>query len=106
LLTLPDGLPKVDERKIFFVVGMGERFMPEIIQLRKQIQAQGHVCILGDPRDPVKQQMKRANKLNAAYVAIYGEDEEKESVYAVKDMKTGKQKKVPVADFVSHIYTQ
>jgi histidyl-tRNA synthetase len=102
LLTLPDDLPRIEQKKLFFVVGMGERFVPEIMKLRQQLQDKGHVCILGHPKDPLKQQMKRANKLNAAYVVIYGEDEEKESVYAVKDMKSGDQKKVPVSEFVSY----
>jgi histidyl-tRNA synthetase len=103
LLTLPDNLPEIENEKVFFVVGMGERFMPEILNLRNQIQARGHVCILGNPDDPLKQQFKRADKVKAAYAVIYGEDEEKEGVYAVKDMKTGVQKKVPVKDFVSQI---
>jgi histidyl-tRNA synthetase len=103
LLTLPDNLPEIENEKVFFVVGMGERFMPEILKLRNQIQARGHVCILGNPDDPIKQQFKRADKVKAGYVLIYGEDEEKEGVYAVKDMKTGVQKKVPVKDFVSQI---
>lgn len=73
--------------------------MPEILKLRRQIQTHGHVCIVGNPDDPIKQQMKRADKVGADYAVIYGEDEEKEGVYAVKDMKTGKQEKVPVKDF-------
>ncbi|MGB7055872.1 MAG: histidine--tRNA ligase [bacterium] len=103
LLTLSDNLPKIEDNEVFFVAGMGERFMPEILKLRNGIQAKDHVCILGNPDDTIKQQVKRANKVRAAYVVIYGEDEEKEGVYAVKDMKTGEQKKVPVKDFVSQI---
>jgi len=103
LLTLPDDLPMLEKRKIFFVIGTGERFISDIIKLRNQIQSKGHTCLLGNPDDPVRQQFKRANKVNAAYVVIYGEDEEKESVYAVKDMKTGEQRKVPVEKFSASI---
>ena len=106
LLTLPDDLPKIDAKRIFFVAGMGERYMSEIVKLRNAIQSAGHVCLLGNPGDPIKQQLKRANKTQAEYVVIYGEDEEKSGVYAVKDMKTGEQKKIPVKDFISYISAQ
>jgi len=99
LLTLPDELPRVKKDRIYFVAVMGERLMPEILKLRSQIQNSGHVCIVGNPDDPLKQQMKRADKVHADYTVIFGENEEKEGVYAVKDMKTGKQEKVPVKDF-------
>ena len=106
LLTLPEDMPRIAPMRIFFVAGMGERFMPEILKLRKTIQEAGHICLLGNPDDPIKQQVKRANKTQSAYVVIYGEDEERSGVYAVKDMKTGEQQKIPVKDFISHISTQ
>ena len=73
--------------------------MPEILKLRSLILSHGHVCIIGNPDDHIKQQMKRADKAHADYTVIFGEDEEKEGVYAVKDMNTGKQEKVPAKDF-------
>jgi histidyl-tRNA synthetase len=106
LLTLPDNMPKIADRKTFFVAGMGQKYMTEILKLRSTIQAAGHICLLGNPDDPIKQQVKRADKTQAAYVVIYGEDEEKSGVYAVKDMKTGEQKNIPVKDFISRISTQ
>jgi histidyl-tRNA synthetase len=96
LLTLPADLPRIQEKTMFFVACMGERFVPEILRLRTYIQTRGHACVLGNPDDPIKQQLKRANKACAAYAIIYGEDEEKEGVYTLKDMMTGTQKKVPV----------
>lgn len=38
-------------------------------------------------------QMKKANKINAEYVLILGEDEEKENVITLKDFATGNQEK-------------
>jgi histidyl-tRNA synthetase len=57
------------------------------------------VCVLANPSDSIKNQLKRANKVNADYVIIYGEDEAKEEAYAIKDMKTGEQKKIGINDF-------
>ena len=49
----------------------------------------------------MKAQMKQANKKNARFVAILGEDEVKEACVALKDMKTSEQKKVASKDLVS-----
>ncbi len=103
LLTMPDEVPKLQPRQVYFVVAMGEKYLQKIISIRDGIQAKGHICMLGNPDDPIKQQIKRANKAAAAYTIIYGEDEEKEGVYAVKDMKTGEQKKIPAEKFNSQI---
>jgi len=103
LLAMPEGMPEIESKKIFFVVGMGERYTKEIILLRDRIHSKGHKCLLGDPCEPIKQQMKKADKIKAAYAVIYGEDEEKEGVYAVKDMQTGKQAKIPVSELDSFV---
>lgn len=99
LLTMPEEAPHIDKKETFYVVGMGERYVDEIIQLRNAIQARGHVSICGNPDAPLKQQIKKADKVGAAYTVIFGEDEEKEGVYAVKEMKTGKQSKIQRKDF-------
>jgi histidyl-tRNA synthetase len=103
LLTLPDELPEIETRRVYFMAGMGERFLDEIIKVRNLIQSKGHVCLLGNPADPIKLQIKRANKANASYTVIYGEDEAKGGFYTVKEMKTGNQEKVPVKVFSSYI---
>ena len=48
----------------------------------------------------MKAQMKQANKKNARFVAILGEDEVKEASALLKDMKTSEQKKLALKDFV------
>jgi histidyl-tRNA synthetase len=103
LLTMPDDAPKLEQRLVYFVAAIGETYLEKIIPIRDTIQAKGHICMLGNPDDAIKQQMKRANKLAAAYAVILGEDEDKEGVYAVKDMKTGEQKKIPADKFSSQI---
>lgn len=44
----------------------------------------------------LKSQMKKADKFNADYVLIIGESERTENSVTIKDMKTGKQFKLPV----------
>ncbi len=57
-----------------------------------------------DPRaGSMKAQMKRANKLGAAYVLILGQKELESGEVALKDMREGGQEAVGVADAVRHV---
>lgn len=47
-----------------------------------------------------KQKMKYANKINAKYVILIGEDEIKENVISLKDMVTGEQEKLTIEDLL------
>lgn len=48
-------------------------------------------------------QMKRANKLNAKYVLILGEDEIKENMLTLKNMKTSIQEKISLNEAIERI---
>ncbi len=100
LLIMPENEPKIEEKKRFFIATIGERFIDEMVRLREVIQQNNFVCLLGNPEASVKHQLKKANQSNVDYSVIYGEDEEKDGVYTVKDMKTGKQDKIAKKDFV------
>ena len=103
LITLPEQLPVLGKKEIFFIAGMGERFVKDVIALRNQIQNQGHVSLVGDPGESIKTQIKKANRSGATYSIIYGEDEEKGSYYTVKNMQSGEQRKIPKNEFDSFI---
>ena len=47
-----------------------------------------------------KQKMKYANKINAKYVILIGEDEIKENVISLKDMVTGEQEKLTIEELL------
>ena len=47
-----------------------------------------------------KQKMKYANKINAKYVILIGEDEIKENVISLKNMVTGEQEKLTIKDLL------
>ena len=48
-----------------------------------------------------KQKMKYANKINAKYVILIGEDEIKENVISLKDMVTGEQEKLTIKELIN-----
>jgi len=94
LLTLPENLPKIEDPKVFFIAVMGERFAQELLRLRITVIDHGFICFMGNPEAPIKHQMKDADRFGADHVIIYGENEEKEHYYTVKNMKSGEQVQV------------
>jgi len=101
LLALPENLPKIEETKTIFIAMIGERYISEMQKLRGLIQESGLCCLLGNPEDSIKSQMKNANRVKADYVIIYGEDEAKQGVYSIKNMASGEQKKLPPHELLS-----
>jgi histidyl-tRNA synthetase len=53
---------------------------------------------MGDPEAAIKSQMKDANRCGSDYAVIYGENEARDNVYAVKDMQTGEQHGVRITE--------
>lgn len=103
LITMPEELPVLGDKEIYFIAGMGERFTGDVIALRNQVQNHGHICLVGDPDESIRTQIKKANRSGATHSIIYGEDEEKEGYYTVKNMQSGEQRKIPKSEFDSFI---
>ena len=47
--------------------------------------------------------MRDANKLDAQYVIIIGEEELSKSIATIKDLSSGDQKEIPFESILSHI---
>lgn len=99
LISMPDNQPKIERRKRFFIATIGERFINEMIKLRNLIQQNNFICLMGNPEDSIKHQLKKANRAKADYSIIYGEDEAQDKICTVKDMETGNQEKISIRDF-------
>lgn len=69
---------------------------PVIQQLRQELPQLSIDLILEDRK--VKGVFQKANKVQAKYVFIVGEDEVKEQVITVKNMLTSEQQRIPVQD--------
>ena len=105
ILSLRYEQPPLVQRKIFFIATIGEGLITETVELRNTIQENDHVCIMGNPKDSVKRQLKKANRLQADYTILYGEDEAKAKVCSMKDMESGEQKQIVLKDFASFVKT-
>jgi len=103
LLALPENLPEIKKSEAFFLAIMGEGLFDEAIKLRKVIIDKGKICLIGNPLDSIKTQLKDANHYKADYVIIYGEDEAKQKVYTIKNMASGEQKQISKSDIEKFI---
>lgn len=95
LLAIPENLPEIEKNRVFSIAIMGEKYLNEFVNIRKKILDWGQIVIPIDPCASIKRQLKAANRNRADFVIIYGDDEDSEGVYTVRDMSTGTQQKIP-----------
>ena len=93
-------LPEEREAVDVFVVALGEEARISAFKLLHELRAAKLSAAMDFAGRSMKAQMKQANKKNARFVAILGEDEVKEASALLKDMKTCEQKKLALKDFV------
>ena len=64
----------------------------------QKIRAEGINAVIDLNERGISKNLDYANKLGIPFVAILGENELKEKEFSLKDMKTGKEKKVKFSD--------
>ncbi len=89
-----------------FVVPMETTFLPQAFALLNTLRQAGISADLSYNGGSLKSQLNRANKLNAHFALILGEDEIKNNSVAVKDMRVGKQETVVINEIVSTLNRQ
>ncbi|MGB3341947.1 MAG: histidine--tRNA ligase [bacterium] len=99
LLGLPKEKPYLKTRKKFFIAAIGKELISEAVRLRDLIQSFDHICIMGNPEDSIKQQLKRSHRSQAEYTILYGEDEARLKMCSIKNMESGKQEQVALESF-------
>jgi len=70
---------------------MGEKAKRAGMKMAKRIREGGREALIEYRDRSLKNQMARANKLEASWVLIVGEDEVKSGKYQLKNMKSGEQ---------------
>ncbi|MBR2142190.1 histidine--tRNA ligase [Anaerovibrio sp.] len=96
---LPDKKNDVD----VYVVALGERAQEEAFKLVMDLRDAGLNAAVDYAGRSMKAQMKQANKLNARYAAIMGDDELADGVVVLRDMAGSEQEKVAVNELVDKI---
>jgi histidyl-tRNA synthetase len=92
-----------DQRRPVFVVTLGEGARLPGIRLLNELRQAGVAAGIDYQGRSMKAQMRAANRANAATVLILGENEVAEGVVGVKDMESGEQQTVPLAEVVARL---
>ncbi len=95
-------VPGVEPLDVYFI-GMGTEAEEAVIRLLYEARAAGLTAEKDYQSRKMKTQMKSADRFQARYVAILGEDELKTGTISLKRMDTGEQVTVPLAELVAHI---
>jgi histidyl-tRNA synthetase len=84
-----------------YLVSLGEEAKDYTVALLNQLRLAGISAERDYLNRKIKPQFKAADRLQAKYVAVLGDDELKENKINVKTMETGEQVEYPLDTFVS-----
>lgn len=96
-------LPEKNRSVDAYVVALGEKAQDEAFKLLNQLRKAGKAAAMDYAGRSMKAQMKQANKLNAKYAIIMGDDEIAEGVVMLRSMSDSEQEKVAVADLLAKL---
>ena len=81
----------VPKRKSLYLAYLGDEAKRTGLELARYFRANGVECLVEFKNRGMKAHFGRANKLEAAWVLIVGEDEMKKGRFGLKEMATGRQ---------------
>ncbi len=96
-------LPEMDTQTDAFVVALGEEAQGAAFKLLTKLRQAGLKAGMDYAGRSMKAQMKQANKANARFALIIGEDEVKEACVQLKDMAKSEQEKVSFDNIVEKL---
>ena len=99
-------LPEMSDAVDVFVVALGEAAQTAAFQLLMELRAAGLSAAMDFAGRSMKAQMKQANKANARFVAILGEDEVREGAVTLRDMQASEQEKVTREEIINKLFAE
>ena len=96
-------LPEMDTKTDAFVVALGEEAQGAAFKLLTKLRQAGLKAGMDYAGRSMKAQMKQANKANARFALIIGEDEVKEACVQLKDMEKSEQEKVSFDNIIEKL---
>ena len=95
LVMAISGDEEAEEKVDVFVLSMGDLAIMNALKICDKLRSQLGINVRMDlSRSSFKSQMRQANKLNADYVVIIGENEVNKNIGIIKDMSSGNQSEV------------
>ena len=101
VLAMPDDAGDRGRRPLF-VAAMGEAARESALALLRDLRRAGLEAHMEYEGRSIKSQMKRADRLQAAFALILGDDELASGAVSVKNMSTGEQSAVTREAVVDH----
>ncbi|MFQ3542667.1 histidine--tRNA ligase [Halobacillus rhizosphaerae] len=96
----------VNEGLDCYVVSFGDEAAQEAVKLTYQLRNAGVQVDKDYQNRKMKAQFKSADRLQAKYVVVLGDREVENQVVNVKNMQSGEQQEVPIAEVVQHLQQQ
>ena len=92
------------ERPDLFIVALGDKATLRALEITKDMRAEGFGTQLDLNQRSVRAQMKYADKLNAKFNVVIGDNEVETGIAALKNMDTGEQSEISLETFVNGFY--
>lgn len=80
------------------LINFGEEFLSSTLKILNELRSEGIKCEIYPEPAKIKKQMNYANRKGVPYVLMVGEDELKEGKFLLKDMNSGDQSKLTLAE--------
>ncbi|HSH24756.1 MAG TPA: histidine--tRNA ligase [Massilibacterium sp.] len=97
-------LPLTRDLDVYFIT-MGEEATKKGVALLQEMRLAGISCDKDYQNKKMKAQFKQADRMNAAFVVMIGDDELQNEKAVVKQLKTGEQREVAFTELTSYIQT-
>ncbi len=86
-----------------FIIGLGDAGVKEAIKLVHTLRNNGIRADKDYMARSLKAQMKYANKMNAKYITVIGEDEISNNKIKVKNMENGSEEEIQLSQLVEYM---
>jgi histidyl-tRNA synthetase len=86
-----------------FIIGLGDAGVKESIKLIHQLRDHNVKCDKDYTGRSLKAQMKYANKMNAKYITVIGEDEINNNKIKVKNMENGSEEEIQLNQLLEYM---
>lgn len=102
-LEMQNLLPEKTEETDVFVVALGEAVQQKAFAILTDLRRAGFKAIMDFAGRSMKAQMKQANKANATFTIILGEDELKANSVVLKNMKESTQETISIDELLNKL---
>lgn len=99
-------LPDVQEAMDVFAVCPNQEYFPTVFKTVSDLRRAGLKAEFDFQGRSMKAQMKQANRVNAKYVLIFGEDEFARGQVVLRNMSTSEQKEIAITDIITNLQTE